>query len=84
MSVHAARALIGWQTSSGSCHNYCVSLWKGVRTMSLMGFVKKSMYPDDGDLVSFSYTMVLPYRVLLRLLYTLIVQQCVLINDLVT
>ena len=30
MSVHAARALIGWRTSSGSCHNDCVSLWKGV------------------------------------------------------
>ena len=22
-TVHAARALIGWRTSSGSCHNYC-------------------------------------------------------------
>ena len=38
MSVHAARALIGWSTSSRSCHNYCVSLWKGMRTMSLLGF----------------------------------------------
>ena len=38
MSVHAARALIGWWMSSGSCHNYCVSLWKGVRTMIVRGF----------------------------------------------
>ena len=29
MSVHAARALIGWRTSSRSCHNYCVSLEVG-------------------------------------------------------
>ena len=29
MSIDAARALIGWRTSSGSCHNYCASLWKG-------------------------------------------------------
>ena len=28
MSVNAATALIGWRTSSGSWHNYCVSLWK--------------------------------------------------------
>ena len=27
MLVHAARGLIGWRTSSGSCHDYCVSPW---------------------------------------------------------
>ena len=47
MSVHAARVLIGWRMSSGSCHNYSVGLWKGVRTMSLLGFVLESMYPED-------------------------------------
>jgi hypothetical protein len=51
MSVHAARALIGWRMSSGSCHNYCVSPWKGVRTMSLLSFVLKSMYPGGWKLV---------------------------------
>jgi hypothetical protein len=30
-----SRALIGWRTSSGSCHNDCVSLWKGIRTIRL-------------------------------------------------
>ena len=85
MSVHAARALIGWRLPSGSCHNYCVSLRKGVRTMSLPGFVLKSMYPEeDGSHLSSGYTMVLPYRVLLRLLKTFIATQCVLINYLVT
>jgi hypothetical protein len=37
ISVHAA-TLIGWRTSSGSCHNYTVCQWKGVRTMSLLVF----------------------------------------------
>jgi hypothetical protein len=69
MSVNAARALIGWRMSSRSCHNYCVSLWKGVRTMSLLGFILNSMYPEeDRSLLSSVYTMVLPYIVLLRLL----------------
>ena len=45
MSVHAIRALIVWRTFFGSCHNYCVSLWK--RTMSLLSFVLKSMYPEE-------------------------------------
>ena len=44
MSVYAARALIGWRTSFGSCHNYCAGLWKWMRTKSLLGFVLKSMY----------------------------------------
>ena len=40
MSVHAARALIGWRMSSGSRHIIVtyVSLWKAVRTMSLSFF----------------------------------------------
>ena len=33
MSVHAARALMCWRT--------------GVRTMSLLGIVLKSMYPEE-------------------------------------
>ena len=37
--------------------------------MSLLGFVLKKMYPDeDGSKLSSGYTMVLLYRVLLRLL----------------
>jgi hypothetical protein len=40
-----------------------------MRTMSLLGFELKSMYPEeDGSKLSSGYTMVLPYRVLLRLL----------------
>jgi hypothetical protein len=41
MPVHAARALIDRRKSSGSFHNYCENLWKGVRTMSFLGFVLK-------------------------------------------
>ena len=47
MSVHDTRALIGWRTSSRSNHDYCVSIWKGVRTMSLLDFVLKLMYPEE-------------------------------------
>jgi uncharacterized membrane protein YiaA len=47
MYIHAARALIAWKTFSGGCLNYGVSLWMGVRTMSLLGFVLKSMYPEE-------------------------------------
>jgi hypothetical protein len=70
MSVHAARALIGWRTSSGSCHIYCVGLWNRLRTMSLLGFVLKflfyftfilkSIYPEENrNELSSGYTMVL-------------------------
>jgi hypothetical protein len=40
----------------------------GMRYIFLLGFVLKSMYLEEGSLQSSSYTMVLPYRVLLRLL----------------
>jgi hypothetical protein len=49
MSIHAATALIGWRTSSGSCNNYYVSLWKGMRIMSLLVFVLKSLYPKEDE-----------------------------------
>ena len=39
MSVHTAKALIGWRMSSGSGHNYHVCLWKGVRPTSLLGCI---------------------------------------------
>ena len=38
MSVHAARVLISWRTSSGSSHNFCVSLWNGVKIHELPVF----------------------------------------------
>jgi hypothetical protein len=41
--------------------------------MSLLDFVLDSLYPDeDGSYLFFGYTMVLPYRVLLRDLPTFI------------
>jgi hypothetical protein len=43
MSVHTAIVLIVWRVPSGSC----VSLKKAVRTMSLLGLVLKSMYPEE-------------------------------------
>ena len=62
MSVHAARALIGWRTTGG-CHIYCVSLWNGVSSMRLLCCVLKSMYQgEDGSYLSSGYTMVLPLQ----------------------
>jgi hypothetical protein len=62
MSVHAARALIDWRTSSGSVHNYCVILWKGVRNEPPRICIEVNV-PRGGQKLA-----VLPYRVLLRLL----------------
>ena len=62
MSVHVAKALIGCRMSSGSCHNYCVSLWNGVRTMSLLGFVLEVDVPRGGwKLAVLRQHHVLPY-----------------------
>jgi hypothetical protein len=47
MLVHTAGALM---TSGGcppTCHNYLVSLRKGMISMSLLGFVLESMNPEE-------------------------------------
>ena len=68
MLVHAARALLEDILRKLSLL-LCKSMEGGGRTMSLLGFVMKSMYPErDGSKLSSGYTMVLPHRVLLRLL----------------
>jgi hypothetical protein len=47
MSVHAARALIGWRKSSVRWHNYCVSLWKG-ENHELPRFCNEANAPRGG------------------------------------
>ena len=49
MSVHAVRALIGWRTSSGNCHNDCLSLWMGSEIREPPRFCTEVNIPRGGQ-----------------------------------
>ena len=56
MSVHAARDLIGWRMSSGSCHNYCVNMEGGENheppRFSIKVNVPRGVYPEEDRLLA--------------------------------